>query len=112
MKRVFSLLLALILVGLLPAQAAGFCSNTAAINEACQSVMKLEVKDDRDDVIASASGFLAYDDQTLVTNCHVIERRTLSPRIRTRVRPSRLAACCVRTAITTSRFCTSENQRG
>lgn len=41
MKRVFSLLLALILVGLLPAQAAGFCSNTAAINEACQSVMKL-----------------------------------------------------------------------
>lgn len=74
MKRAVSMLLALILVGLLPAQAAGFCSNTAAINEACQSVMKLEVKDDRGDVIASASGFLAYDDQTLVTNCHVIEK--------------------------------------
>lgn len=74
MKRSVSLLLAFLLVGLLSAQAAGFCSDTAAINEACQSVMKLEVKDDRGDVLGSASGFLIYDDRTLVTNCHVIEK--------------------------------------
>ena len=46
MKRVFSLLLALLLLAAPFAHAAGFVNDAAAINEACLSVMKLEVKND------------------------------------------------------------------
>ncbi len=73
MKRVFSLLLALLLLAAPFAQAAGFVNDAAAINEACLSVMKLEVKNDKGVIDGTASGFVAFDDQTLVTNCHVIE---------------------------------------
>ena len=74
MKRILCLLLSLILLALPIAQAAGFCTDTEAINKACLSVMKLEVKNDKGVVDATASGFVAFDDQTLVTNCHVIEK--------------------------------------
>ncbi len=73
MKRVFAIILALILLPLNIVHASGFCSDSAAINEVCQSVMKLEVKNSKGAVASTASGFIAFDDQTLVTNQHVIE---------------------------------------
>ena len=73
MKRTAILLLCLILLALPSVQAAGFCSDAQAINTACLSVMKLDVKNDKGVSIASASGFVAFTDELMVTNCHVIE---------------------------------------
>ena len=73
MKQALCVLLVLLLASLPLASAAGFSTDTDAINEACLSVMKLEVKNDKGVVTGSASGFVAFDDQTLITNCHVIE---------------------------------------
>ena len=73
MKKLLCLSLTLILSCLSLAGAAGFCSDVTAINEACLSVMKLGVKNDKGVSIATASGFIAFDDRTLITNCHVIE---------------------------------------
>lgn len=44
-----------------------------SISDASQSVLYLEVYDDQDELIATASGFLVEDHSTLVTNYHVME---------------------------------------
>ena len=74
MKRLICLILIFTLSCLCLAGASGFCSDVNAINEACLSVMKLEVKNDQGVESGSASGFVAFDDQTLITACHVIEK--------------------------------------
>lgn len=53
--------------------AASFSDDPAAINEAALSVMKLEIYDSSRDLIATGSGFVAFDNRHLVTNYHVIE---------------------------------------
>ncbi|NLO37179.1 MAG: serine protease [Clostridiaceae bacterium] len=50
-----------------------FSSDVESINEAARSVLMLEVYDANDELIATGSGFVAFDDRTLVTNNHVIE---------------------------------------
>lgn len=47
--------------------------NTVSITDAANSVLYLEVCDDADNVIATASGFIIGDGTTLVTNYHVID---------------------------------------
>ncbi|MBR5230725.1 MAG: trypsin-like peptidase domain-containing protein [Clostridia bacterium] len=54
------------------AGAAGFTGDPDAVEKACKSVLMLEVMKDGD-VIATGSGFVAFDNKTLVTNYHVIE---------------------------------------
>ena len=49
-----------------------FSNDPAAIQEAAQSVMLLELYCD-DECIGTASGFVAFDNKTLITNYHVIE---------------------------------------
>ena len=72
MKRLIAALLTALLLLLPAASAAGFVNDTGAINEACRSVMKLEVRGGRGGTLGTASGFVAFDDRTLVTACHVI----------------------------------------
>jgi len=50
-----------------------FSSNPDAIEKAAESVLMLEVFDANDELIATGSGFVAYNNRTLVTNYHVIE---------------------------------------
>lgn len=47
--------------------------DTVSITDAANSVLYLEVCDDTDEVIATASGFVIKDGTTLVTNYHVID---------------------------------------
>lgn len=54
-----------------------FSSNVEAINKAAESVLMLEVYDSNDQMIATGSGFIAFDSYTLVTNEHVIENAEL-----------------------------------
>lgn len=49
-----------------------FSSDVEAINMAAQSVLMLEVFDANDEMIGTGSGFVAFDNYTLVTNEHVI----------------------------------------
>lgn len=73
MKKHFFLLI--ILIALLPltiASAGGFSSDPDAVEKAAKSVLMLEVMHDGE-VIATGSGFVAFDNKTLVTNYHVIE---------------------------------------
>ena len=55
------------------ALAASFSDDPAAINQAALSVMKLEIYDENRDLIATGSGFVAFDNRHLVTNYHVVE---------------------------------------
>lgn len=50
-----------------------FSSNPDAIEQTAQSVLMLEVFDSNDELIATGSGFVAYNNHTIVTNYHVIE---------------------------------------
>lgn len=50
-----------------------FINDPIAINNAAKSVLMLEIYDDQDDLIATGSGFVAFNNKTLVTNYHVIE---------------------------------------
>ena len=54
------------------AAAETFSNDPAAIQEAAQSVMLLELYCD-DECIGTASGFVAFDNKTLITNYHVIK---------------------------------------
>lgn len=47
--------------------------DTVSITDAANSVLYLEVYDDADEVIATASGFVIEDGTTLITNYHVID---------------------------------------
>lgn len=74
MKRFAAAILALCL--LLPACAlaeTGFSSDPDAIERAAKSVLMLEVYDADNELLATGSGFVAFDNRTLVTNYHVIE---------------------------------------
>lgn len=55
------------------ALAAGFSQNPDKIEQAAKSVLLLEIYDKRGKLIATGSGFVAFDSSTLVTNYHVIE---------------------------------------
>lgn len=74
MKRIISLTLALLIAFTSCAFAAGFSADAPAINEKVSSVMLLAVYSNDDDLIASGSGFVAFDSGLFVTNCHVIEK--------------------------------------
>lgn len=50
-----------------------FSSDVDAINKAAKSVLMLEVYDANEQMIGSGSGFVAFDNYTLVTNEHVID---------------------------------------
>ena len=75
MKRFLSLLLVLCLLCAAATvyAAEGFSTDEEAIERAAKSVLKLEVYDRERSLIATGSGFVAFDDRTLVTNYHVIE---------------------------------------
>ena len=73
MKRLLSILLTLVLL-CTSAFAAGFSADAPAINEKVNSVMLLAVYSNDDILIASGSGFVAFDSGLFVTNCHVIEK--------------------------------------
>jgi len=77
MKKTASILMTLaLLCCLLPGAAAGlpFENDYAAINSAAGSVLMLLVYDNsQSDYIASGSGFVAFDSNTLITNYHVVE---------------------------------------
>ena len=77
MKKTASILMTLaLLCCLLPGAGAGlpFEDDYAAINSAAGSVLMLLVYDNsQSDYIASGSGFVAFDSNTLITNYHVVE---------------------------------------
>jgi hypothetical protein len=50
-----------------------FETDLDGIDKAAQSVLMLDIYDANDDLIATGSGFVAFDNYTMVTNCHVIE---------------------------------------
>jgi len=55
------------------APALPFQNDYEAIDRAAQSVFLLEVYDEKDELVATGSGFVAFDQGTLITNEHVIE---------------------------------------
>ena len=75
MKKSLSILL--VIVFLLPlvciAEAEPFSNNPDMIEKAALSVLKLSTFDTAGDPIATGSGFLMFDNMTLVTNYHVME---------------------------------------
>ena len=73
MKRLTAIALLLALVCSWATLAAGFTSDAQAINEACRSVMKVDAYDAADKRIASGSGFVAFDEGCLVTDCRLLD---------------------------------------
>lgn len=67
---IFCFLAGLMLVA---ANADGFSSDPESINAAAKSVLMLEIFDEKNNVVATGSGFVMFDNMTLVTNYHVIE---------------------------------------
>ena len=68
MKRVAAYLLVFLMVMCSFVQAeGGFRSDPDAIEVAAQSVLMLEVYDANDDLIATGSGFVAFNNRTIVT---------------------------------------------
>lgn len=72
MKNVLCLILVLVMINGSLAIAGGFSTNPQAINDACLSVVKLEIYNEDDERIATGSGFVAFSNDLIVTNCHVI----------------------------------------
>ena len=75
MKKCLSILL-VITLSLLPvcfAEAESFSENPDLIEQAALSVLKLSTFDTAGDPIAAGSGFVMFDNMTLVTNYHVME---------------------------------------
>ncbi|MBQ3760408.1 MAG: serine protease [Clostridia bacterium] len=72
MKRLISTLLVLTVLFSCSAFAAGYSLDPDAINESAQSVMLLAVYNIADRLIGTGSGFVAFSDEYLITNCHVI----------------------------------------
>ena len=76
MKRSLSLLLLMIILLALPAQASPlpFRDDVDAINQAAGSVLMLLVYQGKEgDQAGTGSGFVAFDERTLITNYHVVE---------------------------------------
>ena len=73
-KRVLSILLVILIAQFIPAYAdAGFSSNPDAIEQAAKSVLMLQVFDSNDKEIGTGSGFVAFNNRTIITNYHVID---------------------------------------
>lgn len=74
-KRVLSVLLLVIhIMQFIPAYADfGFSSDPDAIEQAAKSVLMLQVFDADNEMIATGSGFVAFNNRTIITNYHVIE---------------------------------------
>ncbi len=72
-RRTGILFLAVLMLCTPPALASSFQADLDGIDQAAKSVLMLEVYDDHDKLIATGSGFVAFDNFTLVTNHHVIE---------------------------------------
>ena len=74
-KLFFEITFWLILSMLIPivSFASEFSKDTAAIEKAAKSVLKLEVMDHNNYLIATGSGFIAFDHTSLITNYHVVE---------------------------------------
>lgn len=84
-KRFFALLLALMMTTVVALaddgsedimkqlKQDGFSGDIDAIDRAAKSVLMLEVFDENDQLFATGSGFVAFDNSTLVTNYHVVE---------------------------------------
>lgn len=75
MKKVIAFCFAILLLSAnISAFAAdSFSFDPAAIEQAAKSVLMLEVFDADNQLIATGSGFVAFDNRTLITNHHVIE---------------------------------------
>lgn len=71
MKKLFSLLVVFVLLST-HVLAAGFTTDPVAMNDACLSVVKLEIYDENDEIIGTGSGFVAFSNDLIVTNCHVM----------------------------------------
>lgn len=71
-KHLFLLIILLTLLTFTVASADGFSTDPDAVEKAAKSVLMLEVMHDGN-IIATGSGFVAFDNKTLVTNYHVIE---------------------------------------
>lgn len=75
MKRFLRVCIFIIISSLLSAASAdlySFQKDYSSIDQAAKSIFKLVIYDQFDNEIGSGSGFLAFDNQTLVTNEHVI----------------------------------------
>lgn len=74
MRKFSAFLLAFVLLlGCCAPACAGFSSDPDALEAAAKSVLMLEIFDDDYNLIATGSGFIAFNEYTLVTNYHVIE---------------------------------------
>ena len=63
----------MLIVSPVTALADGFSNDPDAIEAAAKSVLLLEVYNAQGDFTCTGSGFVAYDDSTLITNFHVID---------------------------------------
>ena len=57
--------------------AAGFSDDPDAIEAAAKSVLMLKIYDENGDLVSTGSGFVMFDNMTLVTNYHVIDEASL-----------------------------------
>ncbi len=55
------------------AQAVSFLDDYQAIEQVAKSVLMLEVYDRQNELLCTGSGFVAFDNRTLITNYHVME---------------------------------------
>lgn len=74
-KVVCVVLMAVILLAGVCAYASGFSQDPDRIEQAAKSVLMLEVYNRHGKLLATGSGFVAFDSSTLVTNYHVIDEK-------------------------------------
>lgn len=74
-KVVCVMLMAVILLAGVCAYASGFSQDPDRIEQAAKSVLMLEVYNRQGKLLATGSGFVAFDSSTLVTNYHVIDEK-------------------------------------
>ena len=74
-KVVCVVLMAVILLAGVCAYASGFSQDPDRIEQAAKSVLMLEVYNRQGKLLATGSGFVAFDSSTLVTNYHVIDEK-------------------------------------
>ena len=73
MKRLICIVLVLSLMCGISTYASGYSLDVDAIDESINSVFLLAVYNMANRLIGSGSGFVAFSDRYLITNCHVIE---------------------------------------
>lgn len=67
------ILAGIIVTGIFSIEKRSFSDDTKKIAEAAQSVVMLHCYDNEDNLVATASGVVLFDSQTVVTNYHVID---------------------------------------